>query len=466
MKDSRKMSIPKKDGTCHKTPLGRRIAQTVKNHQWTIIGVFWLVTFGLGYIGVIRALPPGKEFRSHCDPFYRALQLFIMEDGMVIADYENHVTESPPAEKQDNKIAPSKLSLPREFEIARFLSPIVAASTVVVTLFAIFHEKLRGFRLKLTKNHVVICGLGRKGLLLAKVFRERGDRVVVIEQEQGNDLLELCRDLGAIVLIGNATDDDLLRTARVYRARQLICVCGDDGINAEIAMNARELIDHGKGRKLTCHIHIYDRELCNLLEERISDTDNSGSCDLEFFNIFDSGAKALLNEYPPYSEQCPVPHMLVVGVGRMGESLVVKAAKDWHTRHSGSGRRIHITLVDKKAVLKKESLSLRNPDLEPAWELTAREMDVSSPEFQSGKFLFDTQNRCDVTIVYICLDNDSFGLAVGLTLHKRIKDRDIPIVVRMTQDAGLAKLLHGVDGKNNFKNLHAFGLLDHLQAQL
>ena len=52
-------------------------------------------------------------------------------------------------------------------------------------------------------------------MLLAKVFRERGDRVVVIEQEQGNDLLELCRDLGAIVLIGNATDDDLLRTACV-----------------------------------------------------------------------------------------------------------------------------------------------------------------------------------------------------------------------------------------------------------
>ena len=54
------------------------------------------------------------------------------------------------------------------------------------------------------------------------------------------------KTLGVIVLIGNATDDDLLRTARVYRARQLICVCGDDGINAEIAMNACELINPAK----------------------------------------------------------------------------------------------------------------------------------------------------------------------------------------------------------------------------
>ena len=79
---------------------------------------------------------------------------------------------------------------------------------------------------------------GQEGSAFGKECKERGDQVVVIEQEQGNDLLELCKDLGAIVLIGNATDDDLLRTARVYRARQLICVCGDDGINAEIAMNA------------------------------------------------------------------------------------------------------------------------------------------------------------------------------------------------------------------------------------
>lgn len=466
MKGSKKVSMPKKDGKCHKTPLGRRIVLTLKNHQWTIIGVFWIITFGLGYVGVIKALPPGKEFRSHWDPFYRALQLFIMEDGMVIADYENYSNESPPAEKQEDKIAPSKLSLPQEFEIARFLSPIVAASTVVVTLFAIFHEKLRGFRLKLTKNHVVICGLGRKGLLLAKEFREQGERVVVIEQEQGNDLLELCKDLGAIVLIGNATDDDLLRTARVYRAKQLICVCGDDGINAEIAMNARELIKPRKDRKLTCHIHIYDKELYTLLEERVSGTDASSSCTLHFFNIFDSGAKALLDEYPPYSEQHPVPHILVVGVGRMGESLVVQAAEDWRTRHRETGRRMRITLVDKKADVKRESLCIQYEYLKNAWELTARQMDVSSPEFQSGTFLFDAQGRCDITIIYVCLDNDSFGLAVGLTLHKRLKDCNIPIVVRMTQDAGLAKLLHGVNGKTNFENLHAFGLLDHLQAQL
>ncbi len=466
MKDSKKLSMPKKDGKCHRTPLGRRIVQTVKNHQWTIIGVFWIITFGLGYVGVLKALPPGKEFRSHWDPFYRALQLFIMEDGMVIADYENYSNESPPAEKEDNKIAPTKLSLPREFEIARFLSPIVAASTVVITLFAIFHEKLRGFRLKLTKNHVVICGLGRKGLLLAKECKERGDAVVVIEQEQGNDLLELCKDLGAIILIGNATDDDLLRTARVYRAKQLISVCGDDGINAEIAMNACDLLNPHEGRKLICRIHIYDKELYTLLEERVSGADDSGSCELKFFNIFDSGAKALLEEYPPYGEQCLVPHILVVGVGRMGESLVVQAAKDWHIRQSGTGKRMRITLVDKKADAKRKSLSLRYSDLETAWELTARQMDVSFPEFQSGTFLFDAQGKCDITIIYICLDNDSFGLAVGLTLHKRLKDYNVPIVVRMTQDAGLAKLLHGVNGKDNFKNLHAFGLLDHLQAQL
>jgi hypothetical protein len=42
-----------------------------------------------------------------------------------------------------------------------------------------------GPRRRLARGHVVLCGLGRKGFQLARDFRDRGDRVVVVETGAG-----------------------------------------------------------------------------------------------------------------------------------------------------------------------------------------------------------------------------------------------------------------------------------------
>jgi len=441
----------------------RHLKPFLKDYQWFIIGALWLVSFGLGYVGVTKV---AKEKRPIWDTCYRSLQLFIMEDGMVVSEHETDEKNKQNPNIEGDKTT-SNRDFPLEFEASRFLSPVVAASTVVATLLVVFHERLLVFLLRLRKNHVVICGLGRKGLLLTKGFIERGDQVVVIEQEQDNDLLDLCRDLGAIVIIGNATDSDLLGTARVHRAKYLISVCGNDGINAEIAVHAHEMVKHRKGKGLTCFIHISNPELCSLLEQRHLEIKNVNSFNIRFFNVFESGARALLREYPAFSEtqnaQTTRPHLLVVGVGKMGESLIVHAARSWQIIYKKSGIQMRITIIDKKAGQKKESLCLQYPKLEKICDLIAIQTDIQSPEFQRGRFLFDSNNNPDVTIIYVCLDDDSFGLTVGLTLLQKTRRHNIPIVVRMTQDAGLAKLLHEVSGSSNrFENIHAFGVLNQL----
>jgi TrkA-N domain len=60
---------------------------------------------------------------------------------------------------------------------------------------------------------LTICGLGRTGARLAKAFQERGNQVVGIDLDAENDLLQPCRDHGVRVLIGDATDPDVLRRA-------------------------------------------------------------------------------------------------------------------------------------------------------------------------------------------------------------------------------------------------------------
>lgn len=62
--------------------------------------------------------------------------------------------------------------------------------------------------------------------------------------------------------------------------------------------------------------------------------------------------------------------------------------------------------------------------------------------------------------VYVGLDDDSAGLAVGLVLQRRPRSRRVPIVVAMECDRGLARLLPATS-EGGFRGLRPFCLLDH-----
>lgn len=431
----------RKGDSTHRPLWRKKLKRWLGDYKWPLIGFIWMVAIVLGYIGFSNYYAAIGEASSFLDNLYLTLQLFALESGWV----------SGP--------------VGWELQIARFLAPAIAIYTAIMALAAILHEQLQLFRVRFLKNHVVICGLGRKGLLLSQGFRERGERVVVIERDGDNGMLGQCREQGAIVLIGSAADPGLLRKARVDNAKHVISVCGDDGANAEVAVHARELVWDRKGKALSCIVHIVDLQLCNLLREREIRMGKLDAFRLEFFNVFESGARVLLDEYPPFSktgeDHSFTPHMVVVGIGRMGESLVVNAAKNWRDRDNPSGERLRITLVDREAERKKDSLCLRYPQLERVCELLPGQIDIQAPEFQRAEFLFDHHGRCDVTSIYVCLDDDSRALGAALKLRQRVRALEIPIVVRMTYDAGLAALLReNEDRSESFANIHAFGLLD------
>jgi len=86
--------------------------------------------------------------------------------------------------------------------------------------------------------------------------------------------------------------------------------------------------------------------------------------------------------------------VIVVGIGRLGESLILNTARRWRYSGSISSGRLRITLIDKKAKNKKESLYLKYPQLEKVCELLPVEIDVNSAEFEQGAFLFNQNRSC------------------------------------------------------------------------
>lgn len=415
--------------------------QLFGRYKWLLIGLIWAVVIALGYVGFYKHFAASGETRSVWDTLYPSLQLFVMEYNLVGA--------------------PGSW----ELQVARFLAPLMAVYTVIQAAASIFQEQIQLLRLRFLKNHIVICGLGRKGYLLSRAFRRRGERVIVIEQDTANEFLEQCRQEGVTVLSGNATDSSLLRQARVNRAKYVISVCGSDGANAEISVNTHKLAAARKGKALSCLVHMVDLQLYNLLREREMATGEIDTFRLEFFNVFESGSRVLLQEYPPFDTAAEAhgrrPHIAVVGIGRFGESTVVNAARTWWESHAKDADQLRITIIDRQAVIKKESLCLRYPQLEEACELVTEQIDIKGPDFERADFLFDDRGNPCVTMVYVCLDDDSQALSAALTLHNRLRSLEVPIVVRMTHEAGLATLLRERDvAHDSFVNLHPFGLFD------
>lgn len=413
--------------------------QWLGKYKWLFIGILWVLVIALGYAGFSRYYASTGQPASFWDNLYPSLQLFALEFNGVTVIWE--------------------------LQVARLLAPLMTVYTIIQVAASIFREQIQLLRMRFLKNHTIICGLGRKGYLICQALRKRGESVVVIEQDEGNEFLEVCRREGATVILGSAANTGILRQARVDKAKNGIAVCGGDGTNAEIAVKIHKLVSGRKGRAISCLIHVFDLQLFNLLREREMAMGEIDTFRLEFFNIFESGSRILIQELPFLNADSeainPNPHLVVVGVGRLGESVIVNAARKWWDSCVDGSGRLRITLVDRQANMKKELLCLRYPQLEEACELNTEEMDTSMPDFERAAFLFDDKGNTSVSTVCVCLDDDSRALSAALTLHNRLRTARVPIIVRMLYEAGLATLLQdrGTD-PDSFANLRPFGLLD------
>jgi voltage-gated potassium channel len=91
------------------------------------------------------------------------------------------------------------------------------------------------------RDHFVVCGYGRMGSLVCREFSALGLPFVVIDRDP--QLLRDFRLPHGLVLVGDATSDDVLRRAGVTRARALVTAAASDADNLFITMSARFLND-------------------------------------------------------------------------------------------------------------------------------------------------------------------------------------------------------------------------------
>lgn len=166
---------------------------------WSLLDAIYMVVitfYGVGY-GEVRPIE---------DPLLRVFTIFVVVSGCTSAVY----------------VLGGFVQMIAEGEIYRVLGARRMTKGI---------ERL--------ENHVIICGYGRVGRILAQELAEAGESFVIVDTCQ--EELQAAENLGYLVLIGDGTQESVLLTAGIERARVLASVVSDDAANVFIVLTAREL---------------------------------------------------------------------------------------------------------------------------------------------------------------------------------------------------------------------------------
>lgn len=120
---------------------------------------------------------------------------------------------------------------------------LVTGALIQVLTFSQIQSLLGATRMKADidrlKGHVIICGFGRIGVMLAKELAAGGAPLVVLERSEAR--FAEAKANGHLAIQADATDETALAQAGVERAKVVATVLPDDAANVFITLSARAL---------------------------------------------------------------------------------------------------------------------------------------------------------------------------------------------------------------------------------
>jgi voltage-gated potassium channel len=90
-------------------------------------------------------------------------------------------------------------------------------------------------------NHVILCGMGRLGLMILRELHRMGKEVVVVDKSAEALGIAEARRLGVPAFVEDARDEQVLVDLGIQKAHSVIAVTDNDMANLEIALDARSL---------------------------------------------------------------------------------------------------------------------------------------------------------------------------------------------------------------------------------
>jgi hypothetical protein len=381
--------------------------------SWSARIVFTLVAvaaFILGVVGFHQYLPHHTEYgRDPLDLVYYSLQLFVLDAAPL----------------------QTATDLPVALEIARFAAPAVTIYLLVLAIQALLAQRLLQARIRLTRGHSILCGPPETVRQLAEqIQRETGGRTVIVGSGG-----RPAPGRGQLVVVGDARQPQVLEQAGLARARELIAVGPDSVVNAEVAI-AVHTINRRYSTAVTCYAEAQDAELFQAV---VSQHIGPGEVNrLDAFNRHERTARALLEELPPWPPADPRSAVLVIGYGGLGRVLVNRLVQFWSGGTGSSGPLARLCVLDPDMPV--EVFDRQHADAKGRVTVSARRSDPSWLTTIDDLLVPAADGSLSVPgRIYVCLDDDAAGIAVGDTALRLLAGEETTIVVAVPHSSVLGQ---------------------------
>lgn len=388
--------------------------------SWGAIAVLAVMTLVLGVIGFTELNGEPLPISTR---IYLAVQLLTLQSGAMAR--------------------PSQVSWP--LEVARWAGVATSLGTILITLLAVFAQKIHRFLLRRLSQHAVIIGVDQAGTQLATDLLTDGYRVVIIETDDGNPAVAALFERGANEVIGDAREPETLEAAAVHNAEILVVVAGSDARNLEIVSAVNQAIQkrNRHASPLRCYVHIVDERLGRLHKRQLDDGLTTLQLEISTFNQFTNSARLLLAETPLDRERIVAGdnrqvHLVIVDLSPLGEALLKQALAIGHYANNVP---LAVTVIDESASRKEQSLLVRIPELHQCADMTFIDgcMEQESIRQHLSKFLNDPQQ---IASVAVCREDVQSALTGCMDLIPLLTDFNNTVFVNLAEDERAATSLN------------------------
>jgi voltage-gated potassium channel Kch len=358
---------------------------------------------------------------------------------------------------------------PWQLVIAQYLLPGVAVFAAAKLFLINLRRDMRVAFAHKSRNHAIVCGLGATGRRVVDNLRSLGHRVVVVDLDSEAPSARSCEHAGVPVIKGDATSGRTLELAGLCRARHLIATTGNDATNFEIALQAREIRCKSAKSigKLNVHAEVRAGWLLNEVANHRSATLASDTVEIRPFSQYENAVR-LLYRSATFARRRKlltpgVPHLVVVGFGRMGQEIVARGIRNALAVPSVVP---NITVFDRSADAITPFFAA-NPGANKIANIESIEASLGDDASGWSKLASVVAGH-DVTAVVIAVADDDQGLSVGMRLRRHLDEHGrlaTPVFARLRNNQTLGGFAANLEGVGPLRDRFIpFGSILHLTS--